>query len=162
MPNAIFFYRVSRWFYLHKIPLIPSLIQGLIFILYNCHISYKANIGKGTFLFHKGIATLIHNNVIIGTNCRIGMSVMITGKSPYKNVPQIGNNVMISPGAVISGPVIIEDNVIVAPNAIVIRSVPAGAIIGGVPAKIIGWVKNLNNNILKNESWNEEYMEYLK
>ena len=71
------------------------------FILYNCHISYKANFGKGTFLFHKGVAMLIHNNVIIGKDCRIGMNVMITGKGPYKNVPIIGSNVWISPVVVL-------------------------------------------------------------
>lgn len=162
MPNAIFFYRVARWFYLKKIPIFPQIIQGLIFILYNCHISYKANIGKGTFLFHKGIATLIHNNVIIGSNCRIGMNVMITGKGPYKQVPKIGNNVWISPGVVISGAVIIEDHVSIGPNTVVNKSVPESAIVGGIPAKIIGWVKDLDYDIMANKNWKEGYIEFLK
>lgn len=161
MPNAIFFYRISRWFFNHKIPFIPKIIQGIIFILYNCHISFLAEIGKGTILLHKGMATLILEHVSIGVNSRIGMNVLITGKGPYKNVPKIGNNVWIGPGAVITGPVIIQDNVIIAPNSVVNKSVPEGAIVGGSPAKIIGWVKDLEYDIMKNESWKEGYMKFL-
>nr|WP_315170120.1 hypothetical protein [uncultured Flavobacterium sp.] len=161
MPNAIFFYKISRWLYLNHIPVLPKLIQGIIFILFNCHISYLAKIGKGTYFLHKGIATLILDNVEIGCNSRIGMNVMITGKGPYKNVPKIGNNVWISPGVVISGAVIIEDNVIIASNSLVIKSIPCGAIVGGVPAKIIGWVKDLDYDIMKNESWNDNIMPFL-
>ena len=162
MPNAIFFYRISRWLYLRKIPILPQFFQGIIFLLYNSHISYRAEIGKGTHLLHKGIATLILKGVVIGKNTKIGMNVMITGKGPYKEVPKIGNNVWISPGAVISGAVIIEDNVIIAANAVVNKSVPEGAIVGGIPAKIIGWVKELDYDIMKNESWKEGTIEFMK
>ena len=161
MPNSILFYRIARWFFIKKIPILPKIIQGLIFLLYNCHISYKASIGKGSFLLHKGMATLILDGVVIGENTRIGMNVLITGKGPYKEVPKIGDNVWIGPGSVISGAVIIQDNVLIAPNAVVTKSVPEGAIVGGVPAKIIGWVKDLDYNVLNNESWKEGYMEYL-
>lgn len=161
MPNAIFFYHIARWCYLHRISVLPKLFQAIIFLFYNCHISYKAIIGKGTYLLHKGMATLILEGVVIGDNTRIGMNVLITGKGPYKEVPKIGNNVWISPGVVISGAVIIEDHVIIAPNTVVNKSVPEGAIVGGVPAKIIGWVKDLDYDIMKNESWKEGYMDYL-
>ena len=161
MPNAIFFYRLARWLYQKKIPLLPKVVQGIIFLLYNCHISYKCSIGKGSFFLHKGIATLILDNVEIGTNTRIGMNVLITGKGPYKNVPKIGNNVWIGPASVISGPVIIMDNVVIAPNSFVNKSIPEGAIVGGVPAKIIGWVKDLDYDIMKNESYKDGVMDFL-
>jgi len=161
MPNVIYLYRLSNWFYLKKIPLMAKFFQGIIFLLYNCNISYKATIGKGSTFLHKGMATLILENVQIGMNTRIGMNVLITGKGPYKEVPKIGNNVWISPGAVISGPVIIEDNVIISSNSVVISSIPEGAIVGGIPAKIIGWVKDLDYDIMKNENWKEGYVKYL-
>lgn len=66
MPNAITLYRLSRWLYLKKIPFLPMVIQGIIFVLYNCHLSYLSKIGKGTLLLHKGIATLILSGVEIG------------------------------------------------------------------------------------------------
>lgn len=161
MPNAIFFYRLSRWFYFKKIPFLPFFFQGIIFLLYNSHISYKSCIGKGTFLLHKGMSTLILEGVSIGENSRIGMNVLITGKGPYKEVPKIGNNVWIGPGVIVSGAVIVENNVVIAPNAVVTHSIPEGAIVGGIPAKIIGWVKDLDYDIMKNESWKEGYVDFL-
>lgn len=162
MPNVIVWYRIARWFYLHKVPFIPKFIQGLIFIFYNCHISYLSDFGKGTMFMHKGMSTLILEQVKIGNNVKIGMNVNIIGKVPYVNRPIIGNNVWISPGVIISGPVIIEDNVIIAPGAVVTKSVPKGAIVAGIPATIIGWTNDLDFDYLKNDSWKNDYMEYLK
>ena len=48
MLNAIVFYRISRWLYLHRIPFLPKLITLLIFLIYNSKIPYQAHIGKGT------------------------------------------------------------------------------------------------------------------
>ena len=162
MPNVIFLYKLAHWFYRYRLSFISKIIQGIIFILYNCHISYKAKIGKNTKFLHKGMATLILEYVEIGENCRIGMNVMITGKTPYKKVAKIGNNVWIGPGAVISGPVIIEDNVIIAPNSMVLKSVHKNKIIAGNPAKIIGDTTKLNYNILDNSSFNNETMPFLE
>ena len=162
MPNAIFFYNIARWLHLKNVPFLPKMIQGFIFVVYNCHISYLCNIGRKSFLLHKGMSTLILDNVIIGENTRIGMNVLITGKAPYKYVPRIGNNVWLGPGSIISGPVIIEDNVIVAPNSVVNFSVPKNKIVGGIPAKIIGDVRELDYDISKNESFNLEYMEFMR
>ena len=161
MPNAIFFYRIARWFYLKKVPLIPSLFQLLIFLAYNSKVPPTADIGQGTFLICKGIATVIIDGAKIGTGCRIGIGVRIIGKGPYKNVPHIGNQVLMGAGSVIVGPVIIGDNVIIAPNAVVTKSVPAGASVGGVPARIIGRTDQLDYDILDNQADVEGHADYM-
>ena len=63
MVNAIFFYRIARWFYLHHIPLIPKLITLLIFLIYNSKVSYKCEIGAGTKLGYGGIGVVIQEFV---------------------------------------------------------------------------------------------------
>lgn len=161
MPNAIILYRIARWFYLHNVPGIPKILRGLIYIFYNCKIPYENKIGKGTFLICRGIGVAIVEGTEIGDNCRIGINVVFSGKGPYKSLPKLGNNIWISPGAIVAGPVIIEDNVVIAPNAVVTKSVPEGAIVGGIPAKIIGWVKDLNYDVMGNEMWKEGYMPFL-
>ena len=162
MINAIRFYRIARWLYLHHIPLFPKLFQLLIFLMYNCNIPYKCNIGKGSFFNHGGIGVLINSKVIIGNGSKIGNNVSIVGQGPYKTAPRIGNHVYIGPGAIIQGPVIVDDNVIIAPNSVVTKSVPQYAIVAGIPAKIIGDVRKLEYDIFKNESWKEGTKEYLK
>lgn len=80
MLNAIFFYRISRWLYLHHIPLLPKLITLLIFLIYNSKIPFTAKIGKGTKLAYGGIGVIIHSNCIIGTNVDIGAQVTVGGE----------------------------------------------------------------------------------
>ncbi|MES2116846.1 MAG: DapH/DapD/GlmU-related protein [Pseudomonadota bacterium] len=162
MPNAILFYRLSRWCYLHHIPLLPRLLQLLIFLLYNSKVPPTADIGRGSYLICKGIATVIIDGARIGRHCRIGIGVRVIGKGPYRRVPVIGDHVFLGAGCVIAGPVVIEDRVIVAPNAVVTKSVPAGAIVGGVPARIIGHVDSLDYDILANRDDVEGVADYLR
>jgi serine O-acetyltransferase len=67
----------------------------------------------------------------------------------------------VGPNAIIQGPVILEDDVVVAPGSVVTKSVPQGAVVAGVPAKIIGKTSDLGYDIFKNESWNKEIKPYL-
>lgn len=79
MLNAVFFYRISRWLYLHHIPFLPKLITLLIFLLYNSKVPYQAEIGKGTKLGYGGIGVVIHSKSVIGKNCVVGQNVTVGG-----------------------------------------------------------------------------------
>lgn len=159
--NAIKLYRLSRWLYLHKFILGAKVFRAIIFYAYNCRIPYTCEIGKGTYLVAMGIGVALHDRVVIGKNCAIGHRVSIIGKSPYSKVPVLGDNVFIAPGAVISGPVIIENNVIIGANSVVTKSVKAGKIVAGVPARIIGEVQDLPYEIHARESFNDLVSPYL-
>ena len=51
--------------------------------------------------------------------------------------PIIGNRVDIGAGACILGHTTVGDDAIIGANAVVTKDVPAGAVVGGVPAKLI-------------------------
>jgi len=55
----------------------------------------------------------------------------------------IGNDVWIGYGAIINKGVTIGAGSIVAGNAVVTKDVPAYAIVGGIPAKILRYRKNV-------------------
>ncbi|AIS56681.1 serine acetyltransferase [Vibrio coralliilyticus] len=152
MPNAIAIYRIARWFYLKKIPLIPKLFQLFIFMFYNCRVPVKCHIGKGSFFVVKGIGVSLHDKTVIGEQCSIGIGCKTVGKGPFKEVPNVGDRVFIGPGAVLVGPIVVGDNAIIGANSVVTKSVPEGAIVGGIPAKIIGWVKDNDYDIHDNRS----------
>lgn len=138
MLNAIFFYRISRWCYLHRIPFIPKLVTLLIFLIYNSKVPYQARIGKGTKLGYGGIGVVIHSESVIGRNCSVGQQVTIGGgNSRYPGVPVIGDNVHMHKGAIIYGGITVGDNAEIGANAVVNKPVPDNAVVAGVPAKII-------------------------
>lgn len=79
MLNAIVFYRISRWLYLHHIPFFPKLVTLLIFLIYNSKIPYQAKIGKGTKFGYGGMGVVVHSKAVIGDNCSIGQQVTVGG-----------------------------------------------------------------------------------
>lgn len=159
--NAVTLHRLGYWAYTRKIPFIPQMVTALMLLIYNSRISSSCRIGRGTTLAYKGMGVLIVSGAQIGGNCSIGAGCKIVRKFPYRNVPVIGNNVYLGPGCVICGPVKIEDNVIVAPNAVVNNSVHAGDIVGGIPARVLGNVRDLDYNILDNPKFKEGWADFL-
>ncbi len=85
----------------------------------------------------------------IGDNCMLAPGVHIyTATHPldaeernsgveYGKPVRIGNNVWIGGRAVINPGVTVGDNVVIASGAVVTKDVPANAVVGGNPAKII-------------------------
>lgn len=159
--NIILLYRVERWLFEQHIPVLPKIVQLLIFLIFNSKITADSKIGKGTYCVCKGISTVLIPGTEIGENCVLGLRFSTVRQFPYKEVPHLKNNVWVGPNVIIAGPVVIEDDVIIAGNLFVNRSVPQGAIVAGCPAKIIGWRKNLDYAIETNPKYKEGHMPFL-
>lgn len=92
-----------------------------------------------------------HRSVVIGQDCLIAEMVSIRDHDHAfadPDVPvleqgaqvapvRIGNNVWIGAKATITRGVTIGDGAVVGAGAVVTRDVPAGAIVGGVPARLL-------------------------
>lgn len=158
----IYLYKAERWLYLHHIPLLPKIFQGLIFLLYNSKVTAETQIGEGTYFVCRGISTVLIPGTKIGRNCVLGLRFSTVRKFPYKEVPCIKDRVWIGPNVVIAGPVVIEDDVVIAANSVVTKSIPAGCIVAGVPARVIGHTNKLGYDLFSNPKDREGYALYME
>ena len=94
--------------------------------------------GPGLAILHYG-TIVVNSGARIGSNCRIHTGVNIGAQlGRGDEVPKIGHNCYIAPGAKIFGAIEIGDNTAVGANAVVNKSFPEGNVtIGGIPAKVI-------------------------
>jgi serine O-acetyltransferase len=92
--------------------------------------------GPGLSIAHRG-TIVVHPDARIGPNCRIHVDVVIgTRPGPVDQVPRIGANCYIGPGAKIFGDLVIGDNVAIGANSVVNRSFAEGNMtIAGAPAR---------------------------
>jgi glycosyltransferase involved in cell wall biosynthesis/serine acetyltransferase len=137
MLNPLIYYRLARWCHLHRISLLPRVIQRLSILVFHCYIPYTVEVGEGFELGYWGLGVVIHPNVKIGRNVFVAQCVTIGGRSQATGVPTIEDNVFIAAGAKILGDIVVGEGSVVGANAVVIRSVPPRSIVGGVPARII-------------------------
>lgn len=136
--HAVLYYRVSHFFYKHKLKFIARLVSQLGRFFTGVEIHPGAVIGRGLLIDH-GSGVVIGETAVVGDNCTIYQGVTLggTGKDVGKRHPTIGNNVMIGSGAKVLGPFTVGNNVKIAAGAVVLNAVPDGATAVGVPAKII-------------------------
>lgn len=83
-----------------------------------------------------GFATVISAKSV-GDDCWINQQVTI-GYTFDSEPVVIGNGVRVSAGAKVVGNITVGDNAIIASNAAVVKDVPENAVVGGVPARVIG------------------------
>lgn len=119
-------------------------IRGLFYKvrLYRIQNKYTLHIpintfGKGLHIMHLE-PILVNGNASIGSNCSIHTNTSIVAGGNSFQAPTIGNNVVISVGAVILGNVHIADDIAIGANAVVNKSFDEVDItIAGVPARKI-------------------------
>lgn len=92
------------------------------------------SVGPGLFIEH-GYATTITAQRL-GAGCWINQNVTIGfGSRPGR--PVLGDGVYVRTGAVVLGRVTVGDHAQIGANSVVTKDIPAGAIVGGVPARVI-------------------------
>lgn len=117
---------LTRWFYVlsHRF---WSMVTG-------CDIPINSLLGGGLLIPHPN-GIVIHQAARIGANCLIMQQVTIGGNQGT-GVPTVGDGVDIGPGAKILGRVTVGDRAMVGACSLVMKDVPAGAVVYGIPATV--------------------------
>lgn len=136
--HILVLYRISHFFYKHKLFFTARLISQLARFLTGIEIHPGAKIGKRLFIDH-GMGIVIGETATIGDDCTIyhGATLGGTGKDKYKRHPDIGNNVMVGCGAKILGPISVGNNVKIGASTVILKDIPSDCTVVGVPGKII-------------------------
>ncbi|MGC9238438.1 MAG: serine O-acetyltransferase [Acidithiobacillus sp.] len=97
-----------------------------------------AVIGKAFFIDH-GMGVVIGETAEIGDDCTLYHGVTLGGTSwqPGKRHPTLGRGVIVGAGAKVLGPIHVGDGARIGSNAVVVKDVPAGATVVGVPGRVV-------------------------
>jgi serine O-acetyltransferase len=141
---TLFWHRFGNW----RMSVRPRLLRAPLTLLYRvmekgcqwfCGIMlpYTVRVGRRVRIDHFGgmilVAQAIGDDVVIRQNTTFGIADL----DHLQSRPVIGNRVEIGAGAVIVGAVHVGDDAVIGANAVVVKSVPAGAVVGGVPARVL-------------------------
>jgi serine O-acetyltransferase len=76
---------------------------------------------------------------VIGDDCTLYHGVTLGGTSwdKGKRHPTLGNDVVVGAGAKVLGPITIGDGARIGSNAVVVKEVPAGNTVVGVPGRVV-------------------------
>ncbi len=104
----------------------------------NIDIHPGAKIGRRFFIDH-GACVVIGETAEIGDDVTLYHGVTLGGVSwnKGKRHPTLGNRVVVGAGAKILGPIELGNEVRVGANSVVVRNVPAGKTVVGIPAKVV-------------------------
>jgi serine O-acetyltransferase len=106
-------------------------------VVFAAQVPAETKLGKGVKLNYSGLGTVLHPRAVIGNHVEIGPGVVVGGRSKIWDVPVIEDDVQIGVGAKVLGPVRVGRGAVIGANAVVLHDVPAGAVVVGVPARVV-------------------------
>jgi serine O-acetyltransferase len=136
--HALWFHRLAHWLWEHRLRLFARSLSHYARFLTGVEIHPGAKIGRRFFIDH-GMGVVIGETAEIGNDVLIYQGVVLGGTTLQKKKrhPTIGNNVVIGSAAILLGPITVGDGARIGANSVVVGSVPPGAIVVGVPGRVV-------------------------
>ncbi len=127
-------YRLMAWSHRHQLLPLTMIANKVNAVLGQCIIGRGATFGPGFVLIHS--QGVVINGAVRGGS-RIFVEHQVTIGAEKDQSPVLGDRIFLGAGAKIVGAVTIGSDVRVGANAVVVRDVPSGVTVGGVPARIL-------------------------
>lgn len=136
--HAILFHRLGHSLWSIGFRWLARVISALSRWLTGIEIHPGARIGRRFFIDH-GMGVVIGETAEIGDDCTLYHGVTLGGTSweKGKRHPTLENNVVVGAGAKVLGPIVLSEGVRIGSNAVVVKDVPAGATVVGVPGRVV-------------------------
>ena len=137
--HALALHRLAHGLWLANFKWTGRWISQFARFLTGIEIHPGVQMGRRVFIDH-GMGVVIGETAEVGDDCTIYQGVTLGGTTLNKGKrhPTLGRNVIVGAGAKILGPFTVGDGASIGSNAVVVKEVPAGATVVGIPARIVG------------------------
>ena len=145
--HAVWGHRITHHLWQRGAKLPARFLAECIRKLTGVEIHPGATLGKGLFIDH-ATGVVIGETAEVGNNVTIYHGVTLGGTSleAVKRHPTVGDDVIIGAGAKVLGAITIGDGSRIGANSVVVKSVPPGAVVVGVPGQIVGRDSSAHHN----------------
>ena len=135
--HAVWAYRLHHGLWVRGHRLTARLLSQAARAATGVEIHPGAVIGRRFFIDH-GMGVVIGETAEIGDDVMMYHDVTLGGRSlnRTKRHPTLGDGVVVGAGARVLGPVVVGAKAQIGANAVVVRDVPAGAVVVGVPGQV--------------------------
>ncbi|MHB8420404.1 MAG: serine O-acetyltransferase [Myxococcales bacterium] len=136
--HALWLHRLSHALWTRGFALGPRLISHLGRFLTGVEIHPGARIGEGVFIDH-GMGVVIGETAEVGDGCVLYKGVVLGGVSQarVRRHPRLGREVVVGSNACVLGAIEVGDGARIGSGSVVIRDVPAGSTVVGVPGRMV-------------------------
>ena len=136
--HAIWFHRIAHFLYEEGWYTTARLVSHFNRWFTGIEIHPGAKIGRRLFIDH-GMGVVIGETSEIGDDCLIYKGVVLGGTTleRKKRHPTLGNRVIIGSNSTVLGAITIGDGARIGSGSVVVKSVPAGATVVGVPGRVV-------------------------
>lgn len=131
-------WRVAHWLWGEGRDTLAFHFQSRISELFQVDIHPAARFGAGIFIDH-GTGVVIGETAVVGDEVSMlhGVTLGGTGADRGDRHPKIGKGVLLGAGAKVLGAITVGDYAKVASGSVVLKPVPAGCTVAGVPARLV-------------------------
>ena len=136
--HAVWMHRASHALWNAKLCWLARFLSNVARLFTGIEIHPGARIGRRFFIDH-GMGVVIGETAVIGDDCTLYHGVTLGGTSwaKGKRHPTLGNDVVVGAGAKVLGPIEVGDGARIGSNAVVLKPVPPGGTVVGVPGRLI-------------------------
>jgi serine O-acetyltransferase len=137
--HAVMFHRIAHGLWRRGWHLSARFLSQIARWLTGIEIHPGATIGRRLLIDH-GMGVVIGETASVGDDVTLYQGVTLGGVSldPGKRHPTVEDDVVIGAGAAVLGPFTVGRGARIGSNAVVLREVPPGATMVGIPARQVG------------------------